>query len=108
MIVEDIASLAQRKAKCSMIIWGLAYLFLFPFLFFFFAPFVGAHSINASFMNKLTDLIDLLPIFTMPLSLLLMWISYSKKHYKIVRFCWVVPVLFYAATLLMHVILDLM
>lgn len=107
MINENTTSFAQRKAKCSMIVWGLTYLFLFPFLFFFFAPFVGTHSINASFMNKLIGLIDLLPIFTMPLSLFLMWISYSKKHYKIVRFCWVIPILFFTATLLMHVILDL-
>lgn len=106
MIAEKTTSLAEKKAKCSMIVWGLTYLFLFPFLFFFFAPFVGANSINASFINKLIGFMDLLPIFAMPLSLFLMWFSYSKAYYKVVRLCWVAPILFFALALLMHMVLD--
>ncbi len=105
MIAEDTTSLAQKKAKCSMIVWGLTYLFLFPFLFFFFAPFVGANSINATFTHKLLGFIDLLPIFAMPLSFFLMWFSYSKTYYSITRLCWGIPIFFFALALLVHVIL---
>ena len=106
MINEDTTSLAQKKAKCSMIVWGLTYLFLFPFLFFFFAPFVGAHSINAPLMNKLIDFIDLLPIFAMPLSFFLMWFSYSKTYYSATRLCWIIPIFFFSLTLMTHVMLS--
>ncbi len=89
----------------NWIVWGLTYLFLFPFLFFFFAPFVGANSINATFKNKLLGFIDLLPIFAMPLSFFLMWFSYSKTYYSITRLCWGIPIFFFALALLVHVIL---
>ena len=105
-MTADHATLAQKKAKCSMIVWGFTYLFLFPFLFFFFAPFVGVNSIHPSFTSKCLSFTDLLPIFAMPLNLLLMWFSYSKTCYKITRLCWVIPVLFFALALLMHVILE--
>lgn len=105
MIAKDTTSLAKKKAKCSMIVWGLTYLFLFPFLFFFFAPFVGANSINTTFTHKLLSFIDLLPIFAMPLSFFLMWFSYSKTYYNITRLCWVIPIFFFALALLVHVIL---
>ena|SRR5579864_7191064 len=95
---------AQKKAKCSMIVWSLAYLFLFPFLFFFFAPFVGANSIDATFVNKLLGFIDLLPIFTMPLSFFLMCFTYSKAYYNITRLCWIIPIFFFALALIAHVI----
>jgi len=100
MIAEDMTSFAQKKAKCSMIVWGLTYLFLFPFLFFFFAPFVGANLINATFMNKLIGFINLLPIFAMPLSFFLMCFSYSKTYYNITRLCWVIPIFFFALALM--------
>jgi len=106
MIAEDITSLAQKKAKCSMIVWGFTYIFLFPFLFFFFAPFVGVNSTNASFTKKLIGFIALLPIFAMPLSFFLMWFSYSRAYYKVVRLCWMIPIFCFALVLLMHVILD--
>ncbi len=107
MITEDRTSPAQKKAKCTMIVWGLTYLFLFPFLFFFFAPFVGVNSINASFTKKLIVFITLLPIFAMPLSFFLMYFSYSRAYYKVVRFYWMIPVLFFALVLLVHFILAL-
>jgi hypothetical protein len=106
MTVEDTIALVQKKAKCSMIVWGLSYLFLFPFLFYFFAPFVGLNSSNTSFMNKLIGFIDLLPIFGMPLSLFLMWLSYSKTYYNITRLCWIIPILLFALALMIHVILE--
>lgn len=106
MIAEDITLFAQKKAKCSIIVWGLTYLFLFPFLFFFFAPFVGVNSINVSFVNKLFGFIDLLPIFALPLSFFLMWLSYSKAYYKIVRICWIIPILFFVLALLLHIALG--
>jgi hypothetical protein len=105
MIAENTTSVVQKKAKCSMIVWGLTYLFLFPFLFFFFASFVGANSINASLTKKLIGFITLLPIFAMPLSFFLMWFSYSKAYYKVVRLCWIIPILFFALVLLVHVTL---
>lgn len=101
----DHAAFAQKKAKCSMTVWGFAYLFLFPFLFVFFAPFVGVNSIHSSFTDKFLGFIDLFPIFAMPLSLFLMWLSYSKAYYKIVRLCQIIPILFFALALLVHVIL---
>ena len=107
MIAEDTTSLAQKKAKCSMIVWGCTYLFLFPFLFFFFVPFVGANSINATFTHKLFGFIDLFPIFAMPLSFFLMWFSYSKTCYSITRLCWGIPIFFFALALLLHVILAM-
>jgi hypothetical protein len=107
MITEEMTSLAQKKAKCSMIVWGLTYLFLFPFLFFFLVPFIGANSINATFMNKLLSFIDFLPIFAMPLSFFLMCFSYSKTYYKIVRLCWLIPIFFFALALVIHVIWTL-
>lgn len=105
-MITDQAMSAQKKAKCTMIVWGLTYLFLFPFLFFFFAPFVGANSINASFAKKLIGFITLLPIFAMPASFCLMWFSYSRACYKVVRLCWMIPILFFALVLLMHMILE--
>lgn len=105
-MITDQAMSAQKKAKCTMIVWGLTYLFLFPFLFFFFAPFVGANSINVSFAKKLIGFITLLPIFAMPLSFFFMCFSYSRAYYKVVRLCWVIPIFCFALVLLMHVILD--
>ena len=104
MITEDRTLPAQKKAKCTMIVWGLTYLFLFPFLFFFFAPFVGVNSINTSFSKKLIGFITLLPIFEIPVSFFVMWFSYSRDYYKVVRFCWMIPLLFFALVLLVHVI----
>lgn len=103
-MITDQAMSAQKKAKCTMIVWGLTYLFLFPFLFFFFAPFVGANSINASVAKKLIGFITLLPIFAMPLSFFLMCFCYSRAYYKVVRLCWVIPIVCFVLVLLMHVI----
>lgn len=108
MITDDTTSLAQKKAKCSMMVWGFTYLLLFPFLFFFIAPFVGVNSPSASFTKKLIGFITLLPIFAMPLSFFLMYFGYSRAYYKTVRLCWVMPILFFALVLLMHIILALM
>jgi hypothetical protein len=95
-------TLAQKKAKSSMIVWFFAYLFLFPFLFFFFAPFIGFQLTDVSSTNKLLSFIDLSPILSMPLSLLLMWFSYSKSRYKITRLCWIIPLLLFALALGCH------
>ncbi len=100
MITEETISFAQKKAKCSMIVWGFTYLFLFPFLFFFFVPFIRATS-----MNKLLSFINLLPIFAIPLSFFLMWFCYSKTYYGLTRLCWVIPIIFFALALLLHILL---
>jgi hypothetical protein len=105
MMTEDTTSLAKKKAKCSLIVWCPTYLFLFLFLFFFFAPFVGINSINAPFTKKLIGFITLLPIFAMPLSFILMCFNYLRGYYKVVRFCWMIPILFFALALLVHIIL---
>src|SRR5262249_13071874 len=102
----DHTTLTQKKAKCSMIVWAFTYLLLFPSLFFFFVPFARISSINSSFTSKFLSFVDLLPIFAMPLSLFLMWLSYSKAYYNITRLCWVIPILFFALVLMMHVILG--
>lgn len=104
-MVTNQAILAQKKAKCSIVVWGFTYLFLFPFLFFFFSPLLELNPINSPSTNRFLGFIDLFPIFAMPLSLLLMWFSYSKGYYKIVRLYWVIPILFFALTLLANVIL---
>jgi hypothetical protein len=98
----DLAMLNRKKAKYSMIVWSLTYLFLFPFLFFFFAPFMKINSINSTCTGKILGPVGLFPIFSMPLSLFLMWFSYSKGCYSITRLCWIIPILFFICSLLMH------
>ncbi len=106
MMTVDCSKLMQKQAKCSMIVWGLAYLFLFPFLFFIFGPFWDSFSTRSSSIYKLLALLDLLPLFAIPFSLFLMWFSYSKTYYKITRLCWIIPILFFALALLMHIVLG--
>lgn len=101
-MAEDTTSFAQKKAKCSLIVWGFTYLFLFSFLFFFFVPFFIVNSSNATFMNKLLGVMDLFPIFAMPFSFFLMVFSYSKKYYIVARFCWITPISFFALALFVH------
>ena len=105
MTTEDRASPVQKKAKCTMIVWGLTYLFLFPFLLFFFAPFGGVNSTNTSCAKKLIGFITLLPIFAMPVSFFVTWFSYSRAYYEVVRLCWMIPILLFALVLLVHIAL---
>src|SRR5262245_21938942 len=94
----------QKKAKCSMIVWTLAYLFLFPFLFFIFAPIIGIFYANQSLLIRFLSIMDILPILSMPLSSFLMWYSYSKSYYYITRICWLIPLFLFAVTLLLHIV----
>jgi hypothetical protein len=106
MTTDHLAILARVKTKCSIIVWCFFYLFLFLFLLFFLIPFARLNLIDLSPARNALGLIDFLPVLAIPLSLILMWVSYLKKHYRVARLCWAIPVLFFALTLLMHVILE--
>ena len=96
---------AQKKAKCSIIVWSITYLLIFPFLFFLFAPFVAVSS-SQSYLNKFFSFIDILPILLMPFSLFLMWFCYSRAYYKMARFGWIIPIFLFALALLFHIVLE--
>jgi hypothetical protein len=111
----------KRKAKICAVAWTIIYVLLLPLLSYFALLsamiFDNPHLsipkglsiiFTISLMNKLVGFIDLLPIFAMPLSLLLMCFNYSKTHYNITRLCWVIPIFFFALALMTHIMLESM
>lgn len=106
MLEEELTTHSQKKAKCSMIVWGITYLFLFPFLFFRLGLFFVLNIFNGSLLNTLIGFVSISPIIAMPLAFLLMWYSYSKSYFKVTRLCWTIPIFFFVFALLTHIILN--
>jgi hypothetical protein len=107
-MTTDHVMFAKKKAKCSVVVWGFTYLLLFPFLSLCYAPMVRFNSVNPFLLDNIIGIIDLCPIFAMPLTVFLMWYSYSKAYYHIVRICWVVPIFFFVVALLFNIVLALL
>lgn len=88
-----------------MIVWSFTYLLLFSLVFFFFVPFIRVQS-SPAFLSRFFGVVDVLPILSMPLSLFLMWFSYSRAYYKVTRFCWITPLFLFALALVLHIVLE--
>lgn len=97
MLANSMNSTEQKKARCSAIVWTIAYLILFPFMWmgigFFFIEAVPSEQL---LLNAFFRFIELILFFSMPFSIFFMWLSYSYCYYKTTRICCFIPPLTFA------------
>jgi hypothetical protein len=103
MIIKS-ESLAQKKARCSVAVWSLTYLFLFLLFGFMIASSIKYGFASKPFTEKFHFFVSTSPVLAMPLSLGLMWFAYSKGYYRIIHICCAIPIFFFVLSLLIDAI----
>lgn len=95
---DDVALHAQKKALCSLIVWGITY----SILILFFVVVVVSVSIAAGisgfidvYKQDLWRIIIISPALATPFTVVLMYFGYSRGYYKAVRFCRWIPILLF-------------